>query len=142
MIQYSFTIKGNHDDPCGNPVPKLKMTGKQHWTPKARGYVDWKAYVARAFAESLEVEPIPPTMLVDHRIVDPYAEVKPITIPEGRKAHMSIMIHYQNNKRPDPENVFGSIADALFVNDKYLAGSFDFAMEPTGKGRVDVIIKI
>ena len=141
-IQYEFKIIGNQDDPLGNPIPKLKMTGRQHWTKQAKRYVDWKMFVTRCFLDIHNVVPVPVSYIKDFRIVDLEVDTKPITIPPGRKAYMEIMIRWKNNKRPDAENVFGSIADALFENDKYLAGSFDFAWEPTGQGMVEVRIKI
>jgi len=39
-----------------------------------------------------------------------------------------VIAHYKNYKHPDTENVFGSIADALFENDTSLAGSFDYTV--------------
>lgn len=125
----SFSINGGigHDksgrtwhDPDGNPVPKLKMTGRQHWTPSARRYVAWKAWVVR----SLEDGTTDADLLALFRREQARC-LKPI--PKTReKMRMTVVAHYKNHKHPDTENVFGSIADALFQNDSSLAGSFDF----------------
>lgn len=138
-----FTIRGNPKDPKGNAVPKLKMTGKQHWTEKAQAYVAWKKHVTCAFFKGLadnsgmgaaDKEGV--RMLVDN-----FAVIKPL-ITEKQKVRMDILIRWKNHAHGDPENIFGSIADAIFKQDKYLAGSFDFDPKPTGAGEVDVKITI
>lgn len=138
MNTYVFTIKGNHDDPVGNAIPKLKMTGRQHWMPKAQSYVRWKAHVVNAFSSRTKM--VNKIDLGNDSLKE--GKKKPIVIPEGKKAYMHLMIFWKDNRRADPENVFGSIADALFENDKYLAGSFDFETIPGGIGKVEVTIKI
>ncbi len=110
----AFTIKGNHKDKTGNAVPKLKMTGKQSWTPKAREYVQWKDYVrARLVFDT------------DGRSIKAYLRnmalgMKPIVLEEGQHAFMILRIDWRDGHHGDPENIFGSIADALFENDKKL----------------------
>jgi hypothetical protein len=52
------------------------------------------------------------------------------------------VIFWANEKHADPENVFGSIADALFENDNHVAGSFTFEHADDKKGRVEVEITI
>ncbi len=55
---------------------------------------------------------------------------------------MSILIHWMGHSHGDPENIFGSIADALFSQDKYLAGEFDFRQSEDDCGHVDVTITL
>lgn len=55
---------------------------------------------------------------------------------------MSINIFWADNTHGDPENVFGSIADSVFFQDKYLDGSFISQMSATKEGRVDIIINL
>jgi hypothetical protein len=55
---------------------------------------------------------------------------------------MTIEIAWANEKHADAESVFGLIADALFVNDKHVAGSFSFVHAEDKKGKVEVMIKI
>jgi len=132
----AFTLAGNEDDQDGNPRPKLKMTGRQHWTPKAKQYVAWKGYVVNEFLRQVPE---------DHRemYLRNYAEKgKPIIVPKGLKAFMALNIEWKNNHHADPENVFGSIADALFVDDNNLSGFFDAYPTPTGKGVVTIAISL
>ncbi len=133
-MTFQFSIFGTQEDPLGNPIPKLKMTGRQQWTPKAKRYAEWKFYVQKAFMDRLQP--------LHRQIYDTNVLMtgKPLIIPKGKKALMTLMICWKDLRHPDPENVFGSIADALFANDKTLAGSFDFNPTPTGQGRVDVTI--
>lgn len=130
-------------DPQGNPLPKLKMTGRQHWMPKAQRYVAWKKHVVTAlfksFADNSGLGTV--SMKEIREFVDMFADEKPI-ITGKRKVHMDIFIRWKDGKHGDPENIFGSVADSLFKQDKYLAGSFDFEQKPSGKGGVDVKITI
>lgn len=135
-MNVAFTVFGNPDDRNGNPLPKLKMTGKQHWTPRAKRYVAYKAQVERAFLGALSKEELEEA----NRNIVKYDRA--IVIPKGVKAYMSIMCTWKNEAHPDAENVFGAIADALFFNDKKLTGAFDFMEKPGAYGSVEVIIKI
>jgi len=65
---------------------------------------------------------------------------KPITLDKDAKARMDIKIYWNSKVHGDPENIFGSVADALFKNDKNLAGSFDFEYSKDGTARVEVKI--
>lgn len=119
-----FIIKGNHNDPEGNPFPKLKMTGKQHWTDKAQEYVKWKAYVQNQLLKELRPEKGDLARECEKNIVLNKSR-KPLVIEKNQIAHMSLLISFNGNTHGDPENIFGSIADALFHNDKNLYGSFE-----------------
>lgn len=59
-------------------------------------------------------------------------------IPGIAQADLTIEIAWANDKHADAESVFGLIADALFVNDKHVAGSL---LRPCGgqeaEGRSD-----
>lgn len=136
----NFTIYGNQEDQTGNAIPKLKMTGGQHWTPQAKRYVEWKNYIIKSFighlhqrGEEAAVELANTTIL---------HQDKPIIVFNNQKPRMDIKIFWKNGKHADAENVFGSIADALFVSDKELDGSFESHKAEDGKGRVEVEITI
>ena len=105
-------------------MSKLKMTGKQSWTPKARGYSKWKQHVVGAFIGAISSGPLArskSTQVIGHRLAMGH---KPICLGPGESAFMSIAIRFCGGVHGDPENVFGSIADALFDNDKRLSGAF------------------
>lgn len=138
MTQTSFTIKGNHQTKDGNAVPKLKMTGKQHWTKKAQDYVKWKEHVQTAYLDTLKGNQHAQRIAA----MNMAKFGKPIVIDDQHKsAKMDIVIAWANEKHGDPENIFGSIADALFVNDEHLVGSFD-AYHDDVAGSVEVKIKL
>ncbi len=126
-----FTIYGNQEDAVGNPIPKARKTLRQQWTPEAKRYAEWKEHVVKAFMP-VDKQPWFRTYLQCG---------KPIDI-QNSTARMDIRIFWKNGAHGDPENVFGSIADALFVNDKNLDGSFESAQTQNGKGRVEVKISI
>ena len=67
---------------------------------------------------------------------------KPFGTRKDLKGRMDIVIYWRNDVHADPENVFGSIADALFFQDKYLTGSFDFSEEMSESARVEVLVTI
>lgn len=116
-----FIIKGNHTDPFGNAFPKLKMTGKQSWTPKAQSYVMWKHFVRKQYIDALRLEDPAEAKIAERNTM---ITGKPIVLDKNQSARMDLVISWKNDAHGDPENIFGSIADALFHNDKNLYGSF------------------
>ena len=136
MKYYSFSIRGNNEDIDGNPIPKIRKTIRQQWTPEAKRYTGWKCHVQEAFLKSL--------VAIDFNVHIRYQRVikKPIKLRDGEKAVMDIRIFWRDEKHGDPENIFGSIADALFFNDKNLDGSFKSEIAGDKKGRVEVLITI
>lgn len=137
MIEIKFKIKGTHEDPRGNAIPKLKKTGKQFWTPAARRYVKWKEHCVKALIGEIEKR----SPAAAREAARNYAALGKPLVLATRRARMDIVVTWSDGKHGDPENVFGSIADALFHNDKYLAGSFDFKDE-YGDGQVDILLTI
>lgn len=131
---YGFTIKGTHEGENKNPLPKIKLTKRQQWTKKAIQYAHWKEHVKAAFIDSVpdeeRAEMIRNIIHTGH----------PLTTGKDRKAVMEICIAWGSGVHGDPENIFGSIADALFDQDKYLAGRFDFVDYSVEKPRVVVTI--
>ena len=129
-MTFTFTISGNATDPNGNPVPKAKLTRGQQWTPKAQAYAAWKAHVNRSFVNAWAHIQTPEAL-----------RGRRIALSPKQHARMQLKIYWANEKHGDAENVFGSIADAIFESDKHLDGQF-VATHTEGKGRVDVKISI
>ena len=138
MVEIRFTIEGNNKDRRGNPTPKLKKTRGQQWTPEAKNYVAWKLYVQTALVEELSRRSAPAAREAARNIA---LLGKPLCLGD-RKARMDIKIMWGSGNHGDPENIFGSIADALFYNDKHLAGSFDFDYSKERRGSVDILLTI
>lgn len=134
-----FTIYGNHADQDGNPIPKAKLTLGQQWTEKAQAYAAWKRHIQWTFKEVCVMRMIGPK---EKPAVIPTGKTKPLDIAGKKSARMDLKIFWANEKHGDPENIFGSIADALFENDKHLDGSFEAKHDPKGKGRVEVKVTI
>lgn len=143
-VTIKFTIPGNHEDSTGNPIPKIKRTRHQYWTPEAQRYAQWKEYVQSCFYGKSNIYEIP--VVLDGRkrnfIGITKQRIKPITLGKGQHARMDLKIWWANEAHADPENVFGSIADAIFQDDKNLDGSFRARIAKDGKGRVEVAITI
>jgi hypothetical protein len=129
-----FSVLGNQDDPHANPIPKIKKTFRQRWTPEAQRYARWKEYVQAAAQPALIAalhDLKPDQKAPDHQRLK--------AVP---KARMDIKIYWANERHADPESVFGSIADAIFSDDKHLAGKITFIHAPDKRGKVDVTIQI
>ena len=141
MKKIIFTIKGNQKSPIGNAVPKLKMTGKQKWTPIAQEYAKWKSHVVYSLLNCVDHEEKWQLEMATDLRKNISILGKPIVLGFEGTAHMKINIYWGNEAHGDPENIFGSIADALFYNDKHLSGEFHFGHDP-GNGRVDVELTI
>lgn len=136
---YTFTITGGGYEEMANPMPKIKLTRGQQWTDRAQNYVLWKQHVIDSYIESL----VEQGQEDEIKRLEKYLVLggKPITT-DKQEMHMAINIYWNGKAHADPENVFGSIADALFEQDKYLAGSFDFAHQKKGSvPYVEVIVR-
>ena len=137
-----FTIKGNQENPYGNAIPKAKLTSGQQWTKKAQRYVAWKQYVQEAFqpiliAAAIDMPTIDPLKILK----SPGRYLKPVTMSE--EMSMGLRIYWADETHPDPESVFGSIADSLFVDDKHLNVEYVHTEHcPEKKGRVEVKLTI
>lgn len=120
-LQWSFRVRGNPEWEAGNPLPKAKLTKGQQWTEKAKRYVNWKGHVSAALIDAARGTELWPMIVRNIGLLG-----KPLTSKRHAPVKMDLMIHWNGDKHADPENVFGSIADSLFKQDKYLKGSFDF----------------
>lgn len=138
--QFTFRIEGNHEDvEYGNAIPKVKLTGRQQWTRGAQRYKQWKYYVQAALMHTFfRSDKAALRKHMERNIVD---WAHPIVLGKNQYARMDIAIGWAKENHADPESVFGSIADALFENDKHLSGSFSF-VHSADKGYVDVQIWI
>ena len=133
MRKFKFIIEGNQEKPDGNPIPKIKKTKGQQWSPQAQRYAAWKNYVQHCFWLSYGIG----SAMLERKWK---LGEKPIGgVP---KATMNLKIYWANEAHADPESVFGSIADALFENDKHLNGSFKAIHSKDKKGWVEVEIEI
>lgn len=104
----NFTVYGNQEDRKGNPIGYHRTTQGSYWNAGSKKYTQWKHYVVKAFCEATGRQSIE----------------KPI---EGKvKQYLHTFIYFKDRKHGDPDNIQKGIADALFQNDKYVAGSYDF----------------
>lgn len=117
-----FIIKGNQENPLGNPIGYTRTTQGSKWSPNYARYCAWKEYVVAAF---------------DRAANTATWEGKPIKSKE--KMYLHTFMFFANKKHPDPDNVAKGVADALFQNDKLVAGSYDFSFDKDNP-RVEVII--
>lgn len=124
-----FKIKGNQENPEGNPIPYLRTTQASQWTDKAVRYQEWKSYVVGEYIKALEKMPRRNELEEYHNL----SKLKPI-VNTGKKIIMSLRITWANKAHADCDNVFKGIADALFINDKYLVGDFDYEYGDKGVG--------
>ena len=137
MKKYKFVIYGNQENKDGNPIPKIRKTGRQSWTPEVQRYAEWKKFVAAEFIAWLEKrDPGDEYMIAMKQNI--FNGKKPIWgMPDAK---MNIVITFADERHGDPESIFGSIADALFENDKHLSGMMDF--EHGENGKVEIYIEI
>lgn len=129
MKKIIFIIKGNQENPNGNPIPYLRTTQASQWTDKAVRYQEWKGYVVGEYIKALE-------KIENRKELEKYhdlSKLKPIA-NTGEKIHMRLQITWGNKAHADSDNVFKGIADALFINDKFLVGEFDYEYGEKGAG--------
>lgn len=131
-----FTIHGNQEDKTGNPIPYLRTTQKSQWTDNAQRYHAWKGHVRAQYIDAVKALTGKERELFS---MSDLLNTKPIPATK-QKICMVLNITWKNDARGDCDNVFKGIADALFANDKYLVGSFDYEYSTEGKGKVDVTL--
>lgn len=107
-----------------NAVPYMRTTQKQKYRDKNYPrYLAWKAYVRTRFIQKTNKYP--------HQV-----------FKKNQKYYMDIKIYFYDKTHGDSDNVYKGINDALFnepLNDKYIAGSFDFFYDKENP-RVEVSI--
>ena len=103
-----FIIKGNHNDPEGNAFPKLKMTGKQHWTDKAQDYVKWKAFVQKQLMNELRIVDGDAWRECEKNFITTKSH-KPIVIEKNQTARMDILM---------PSSTTTRISSGVFYHSK------------------------
>ena len=134
-METRIIITGNADDPKGSPLAKIRKTGKQSWTEPVQRYARWKVYVLEEYHKITKTK----VRWTFNKKGKPIM-IKPLETSKECPAHMHVNIEWKNDVHADPEGVFGSIADALFSQDKYLSGSFEANPVPAGQGKVEIII--
>jgi hypothetical protein len=128
---YKFCIVGNQENANANPIPYHRTTQGSFWNKGSKRYKAWKEYVVDCCIEQLGIRRA--------ELMEDALKWKPFTTTKENRARMDIVITFTDFKHSDSDNVFKGIADALFVQDKFLSGSFDFKY---GKiGSVTVLIQ-
>ncbi|MBP6975160.1 MAG: hypothetical protein KBB54_04500 [Candidatus Pacebacteria bacterium] len=133
MKTISFTINGNQEDIYGNPIPYHRVVGRALWLPSAKRYSAWKSFVRKTFYSEYPA-------YLERKGKDILTQKEPLTTSPALRARMDIQVYWMNGNHGDPDNIFKGIADALFINDKFLDGSFETNNAPDGKGRVVITI--
>lgn len=143
QVMISFTIKGTHEGLDKNTQPKARFTFRQQRAryggrplERVSRYREYQDHVRAAFLDAC----VRDGKITKREFRDAFYGLGPKLLKTGkRKVRMDIFITWGSGHHGDPENIFGAIADALFIDDKYLAGSFDFAEQP---GKPSVVVKI
>jgi len=118
--KYTFIVS-NGDK---NPVPYKRTTQRQKFKDiEYQKYQVWKTKVIRAF-------------------VDKFKKLPHNVFSKDQKYYVNIKAFYKDKTHGDTDNVAKGINDAIFqkpLNDKYVAGSYDFDYDKNNP-RVEVEI--
>jgi len=117
---------------CGNPIPYLRMTQGQ------------------VRLMHIPEERLRPHVLKVVRRIRAYLNYKdevylfskkwPIDRAPKIKVYLNVMIYFSGARHADPENIRKGIQDAIFVNDRMVAGAVDFDYDAE-KPRVEIEIR-
>jgi hypothetical protein len=108
----------------GQPVPYCRTTQAAKFSAKYKRYQQYKDCIVLAFLDQCKGD---------------WGHPKPLTTVKGQKTKVDIVIYFKNYAHGDPSNIHKAIEDALFANDKYCSGSFDYFYD-TINPRVEVTI--
>jgi hypothetical protein len=109
----------------GHPVGYTRTTQRSKYSASYQRYAAYKSAVVAAFLDQIPGD---------------WGYPKPLTTTKDSRTEVSTMIYFKGNRHSDPSNVHKGIEDALFKNDKYCLGDFDFDYDPINP-RVEVTIK-
>lgn len=132
MSEIKLIIQGNQENPKGNPLG-YKRTLNHSWRADSTKYVEWCRYVRQNYYQQI----------IGKVTWKEVKDQKPLSTSKDQPVEVNMFIEYANDVRPDGDNVFKGICDALFENDKYImAGSFKSKYSTDKIGRVEIIIKL
>ena len=131
-----FVIRGNQENPDGNPVPYVRSTQRGQFKPTVMRYNMWKHHVIKVFYDS-------------HPRYFPRVGGAPVysgkifNSSKNLKFKVGLFIHWGSDNHADPDNIYKGIVDALFKNDKHVAiKEVDYDYSPDKKGSVEIVIEI
>ena len=106
ILIYKFIVANGK-----NPTPYKRTTQKQKFMDKGyKTYLNYKALIRASFAKEY------------HSL--PHMVLKPNT-----KYYVNVVAYFKDKKHGDTDNVAKGVNDAIFakpLNDKYIAGSYDY----------------
>ena len=115
-MKYHFTLETAH-----NPVPYKRTTQKAKFVDKDyHRYQAYKNALVVAFIQKVGKHPHKVLIGTNKWVVD-------------------VMVTYKVKRHGDTDNVAKGINDALFLNDKYVAGSYDYQYGVIGCVEVTII---
>ncbi len=122
--KYLFTVSSGDK----NPVPYKRTTQRQKFKDvEYQKYQVWKTKVISAFADKFKKLP--------HNIFS-----------KDEKYYVNIKAFYKDRTHGDTDNIAKGINDAIFqkpLNDKYIAGSYDFDYDKSNpRVEVEILEKI
>jgi len=122
LAKIKLVIPGNFESLRGNPIPYVRMTQRSKFVSRqARRYLMWKKYVQAAALTQAR-----PKFL--NHLVD-----------GAKKTWVDCMIYFADGRHGDPDNIRKGILDALFEDDRHVAGNVDFDYDAESP-RVEVVI--
>ena len=127
----TFSIRGNHENQAGNPIPYTR-TLSHSWTKSAARYKDWMEYVRIEFLRSFQSArrgSVPVTL-------DGHLE-----LARGQTAEISLHVTWANGAHGDLDNVLKGVLDSLFVQDKEIV-KLTATSEKGKRGSVEGVIII
>ena len=131
MISISFSIRGNHENQAGNPLPYCR-TLNHSWTKSAARYKDWMEYVRIEFLRTFQSPKrgsVPVTL-------DGHLE-----LARGQTAEIALNVTWANGAHGDLDNVLKGVLDSLFIQDKEITKIAAVA-EKGKRGLVEAVIII
>lgn len=142
MKKICFTIKGNQENIKGNPIPYFRTTQAGQFNKGAKRYHEWADYVRAQFIDAIAEIKTSTEKMAYKELID-FGQKKPIK-ESDKKQKMSMTVFFKDKSHADCDNIFKGIADALFMNDKYLISDgwdFFYTNKETG-GCVTVALEL
>lgn len=120
MSILSFTVRNG-----SNPVPYKRTTQRQKFVEKGyKRYIEYKNLIVAEFVKKYKCLP---SKILENKT----------------KYYVNVIAYYKDKTHADTDNVAKGVNDAIFqkpLNDKYIAGSYDFFYDKEDP-RLEITIK-
>jgi hypothetical protein len=109
---FQLSVYGNMEDPKGNPIPYFRQTQGTKFSKGAKRYHAWQQHLIDQFCAQNR----------GHQLLCDGKRLKPFTTEKESHGILIVKSYFGKLNHGDSENIRKGVADALYIQDKWLFG--------------------